>query len=47
MPAIVETVLSQSATLPLDNLDAVMAVDADARQLATEAVTKNRRYLSP
>jgi hypothetical protein len=24
-----------------------MAIDADARQLAAEAVTKNRRYLSP
>ena len=47
IPAIVETVLSQSTTLPIDNLDAVMAIDADARRLAAEAVTKNRSYLSP
>jgi 1-deoxy-D-xylulose-5-phosphate reductoisomerase len=47
IPAIVETVLGQATTLPIDHLDAVMAIDADARQLAAEAVTKNRRYLSP
>ena len=47
IPAIVETVLSQFTTLPIDHLDAVMAIDADARRLAVEAVTKNRRYLSP
>ena len=47
IPAIVETVLGQSATLPIDHLDAVMEIDADARQLAAEAVTKNRSYLSP
>lgn len=45
--SIVETVLGQATTLPIDHLDAVMAIDADARQLAAEAVTKNRRYLSP
>jgi 1-deoxy-D-xylulose-5-phosphate reductoisomerase len=47
IPAIVETVLGQATTLPIDHLDAVIAIDADARQLAAEAVTKNRRYLSP
>ena len=47
IPAIVETVLGQSATSPIDYLDAVMAIDADARHLAIEAVTKNRSYLSP
>ena len=47
IPAIVETVLDQSTTLPIDHLDAVMEIDADARQLAAEAVTKNRSYLSP
>ena len=46
IPAILETVLGQAATLPIDHLDAVMAIDADARQLAAEAVTKNRSYLS-
>ena len=45
IPAIVETVLGQATTLPIDHLDAVMAIDADARQLAAEAVTKNQRYL--
>ena len=45
IPAIVETVLGQSAILPIDHVDAVMAIDADARQLAAEAVTKNRSYL--
>jgi len=47
IPAIVETVLNQSTTLPIDHLDAVMEIDADARQLAVAAVTKNRSYLSP
>ena len=47
IPAIVETVLSQSATVTVDHLDAVMAIDADARRLAAKAVTKNRSYLSP
>ena len=47
IPAIVETVLDQSTILPIDHLDAVMEIDADARQLAVEAVTKNRSYLSP
>ena len=47
IPAIIETVLGQSITLPIDHLDAVMAIDADARRVAAEAVTKNRRYLSP
>ncbi len=47
IPAIVETVLGQSTVLPIDHLDAVMKIDADARQLAAEAVTKNRSYLSP
>ena len=45
IPAIVEAVLSQSATSPIDHLDAVMAIDTDARRLAAEAVTKNRSYL--
>jgi 1-deoxy-D-xylulose-5-phosphate reductoisomerase len=40
IPSIVETVLSRSATLPIDHLDAVMAVDGDARRLASEAVKK-------
>ena len=44
--AIVETVLCQSANLPIDHLDAVMEIDTDSRQLAAEAVTKNRTYLS-
>ena len=47
IPAIVETVLGQSTILPIDHLDAVMKIDADARQLAAEAVTKNRSYLPP
>ena len=47
IPAIVETVLGQSATLAIEHLDAVMEIDANARQLAVEAVTKNRSYLSP
>ena len=47
IPAIVETVLGQATTLPIDHLDAVMAIDADARRLAVEAVTKNRSYLLP
>ena len=47
IPAIVETVLSQqSTTLPIDQLDAVMEIDADTRKLAAETVTKNRSYLS-
>jgi 1-deoxy-D-xylulose-5-phosphate reductoisomerase len=46
IPAIVETVLCQSATLPIDHLDAVMEIDTGSRQLAAEAVTKNRTYLS-
>ena len=46
IPAIVEAVLGRSATLPIDQLDTVMAIDADARRLAAEAVTKNRSYLS-
>ena len=46
IPAIVETVLGQSATLQIENLDTVMQIDADSRQLAAEAVTKNRSYLS-
>ncbi len=46
IPAIVETVLGQSATFPIEHLDAVMQIDADARQLAVEAVTKNRSYLA-
>ena len=45
IPTIVETVLGQAATLPIDHLEAVMAIDADARYLAAEAVTKNRSYL--
>ena len=44
IPAIVETVLSQSATLPIEHLDAVMQIDAEARHLAVEAVKKNRSY---
>ncbi len=44
--AIVETVLAQAKNPAIDQLDLVMAVDADARQLAVEAVTKNRRYMS-
>ena len=44
--AIVETVLAQAKNPAIDQLDLVMAVDADARQLAAEAVTKNRRYMS-
>ena len=44
--SIVETVLGQATTLQIYHLDAVMEIDADARQLAAEAVTKNRRYLS-
>ena len=44
--SIVETVLCQSANLPIDRLDAVMEIDTDSRQLAAEAVTKNRTYLS-
>ena len=47
IPAIVETVLGQFTTLPINHVDAVMEIDADARQLAAEAVTKNRSYLSP
>jgi 1-deoxy-D-xylulose-5-phosphate reductoisomerase len=47
IPAIVETVLAQSATLQINHLDAVMEIDADARLLALEAVTKNRSYLLP
>ena len=47
IPSIVETVLGQSSTLPIDHLDAVMKIDANARQLAAEAVTKNRSYLPP
>ena len=39
--AIVETVLAQAKNPAIDQLDLVMAVDADARQLAAEAVTKN------
>ena len=46
IPAIVETVLAQAKNPAIDQLDLVMAVDADARQLAAEAVTKNRRYMS-
>ena len=47
IPAIVETVLGQqSTTLPIDQLDAVMEIDADTRKLAAETVTKNRSYLS-
>ena len=46
IPSIVETVLSQSTNLPIDHLDAVMGIDADARHLAAEVVAKNRRYLS-
>ena len=44
IPAIVETVLGQSTTLPFDHLDSVMEIDANARKLAAEAVTKNRSY---
>ena len=44
--AIVETVLAQAKNPAIDQLDLVMAVDADARQLAAEAVTKNRRFMS-
>ena len=44
--AIVETVLAHAKNPAIDQLDLVMAVDADARQLAAEAVTKNRRYMS-
>jgi len=47
IPAIVEKVLNQSITMPIDHLDAVMAIDADARRLAADAVTKNRSYLLP
>ncbi|MEC7706141.1 MAG: 1-deoxy-D-xylulose-5-phosphate reductoisomerase, partial [Pseudomonadota bacterium] len=47
IPAIVETVLGQSTILPIDHLDAVMKIDADARHLAAEAVAKNRSYLPP
>ena len=46
IPAIVEMVLSQAANLPIDHLDAVMTIDAEARYLAVEAVTKNQSYLS-
>ncbi len=46
IPAIVETVLGQAATLPIDHVDTVIAIDADARHLAAEAVTKNRSYSS-
>ena len=44
--AIVETVLAQAKNPAIKQLDSVMAVDADARQLAAQAVTKNRRYMS-
>ena len=47
IPAVVETVLGQFATLQINHLDAVMEIDAHARQLASEAVTKNRSYLLP
>ena len=43
--AIVEMVLGQSVSSVIDDLDALMAIDGEARRLAAEAVTKNRSYL--
>ena len=42
---IVEMVLGQSVSSAIDDLDALMAIDGEARRLAAEAVTKNRSYL--
>jgi 1-deoxy-D-xylulose-5-phosphate reductoisomerase len=44
--AVVDTVLSQSASAQIDSLEAVMAIDAASRDLALAAVTKNQSYLS-
>jgi 1-deoxy-D-xylulose-5-phosphate reductoisomerase len=44
--AVVDTVLGQSASAQIDNLEAVMTIDAASRDLALAAVTKNQSYLS-
>ena len=44
--AVVDTVLGQSASAQIDNLESVMAIDAASRDLALAAVTKNQSYLS-
>jgi 1-deoxy-D-xylulose-5-phosphate reductoisomerase len=44
--AVVDTVLGQSASAQIDNLEAVMTIDAVSRDLALAAVTKNQSYLS-
>ena len=43
--AVVDTVLGQSASARIDNLEAVMTIDAASRDLALAAVTKNQSYL--
>ena len=44
--AVVDTVLGQSASAQIDNLEAVMTIGAVSRDLALAAVTKNQSYLS-
>ena len=42
IPVIVETVLNQLVDINIDDLDAIMAIDTEARRLASGAVTDNQ-----